>query len=146
MRKEHLNDIEIQQYVFQKEDCDSGLISHMHSCKTCRSQAEHYTFLFEEVSQQEKPVFDFDLAGIVMEQLPQPEVAREKTASRFLVFSVIFSVSALLYFGGNQLLNLFTTIKPLSIGLIIISVLGLFGFLSADMYRQYQARVKALNL
>jgi hypothetical protein len=145
MRKEHLSDIEIQQYVFQKEDCDSELVSHIHSCKICRSRAGQYTFLFEEVRQQEKPVFDFDLAGIVMEQLPQPEVVPEKTASRFLAFSVIFSVFALLYFGGNQLLNLFTTTKPLSIGLIIVSVLGLFGFLAADMYRQYQTKIKALN-
>jgi hypothetical protein len=147
MTNKHLNDAEIQQYVLQKTNCGVDIIEHIQHCRNCKIKAEQYTLLFEGIKQQEKPVFDFNLADLVLEQLPQSQHkgSYKKSFSYFIISISIFFVCDFFYLFGNNLLNLFWGIAPILIGLIITTVTSLLVFLCIDMYRKYQTQMKALN-
>jgi len=147
MINKHVNDDEIQQYVLQKADCDIDIIKHIRSCETCKIKAEQYNLLFEAIKQQEKPAFDFNIADLVIEQLPKSryKVSTGKLFSYFIIFISIFSLSIIFYFFRDSLLSLFKGISPILVALIITTVTCLFVILFIDMYRKYQAQMKALN-
>lgn len=146
MTNKHLTDTEVQQYVLQKINNNVDIAEHIGHCAFCKTKTEQYSLLFEEIKQLEKPVFDFILADLVIEQLPesQPGLYFERTFLYTIIFIGIFFIS-LLYLFGNKLLNLFEVITPIVTGLIITTVISLSVFLCVDMYRQYQTKVKALN-
>ena len=147
MTNEHLIDAEIQQYVLEKSNCDIDIIEHMQHCTNCAAKAAQYILMFDEIKQQEKPIFNFNLADLVVEQLPkpQPKVANEKWVFYLIIFILIFSVCTIFYLFGNNLQNLLLGTKPLLTGLIITTVTILLVFLCIDMYKKYQAQMNALN-
>lgn len=147
MTSKHLNDAEIQQYVLQKTNCDVDIIEHIRHCTNCKIKAGQYKLLFDGIKEQEKPIFDFNLAELVMEQLPkhQQKLSNEKSFFNFIVFIAIFFVCIIFYFFGNNLLNLFWVITPILTGLIITTVTSLLVFLCIDMYKKYQTQMHALN-
>lgn len=147
MISRHLNDDEIQQYVLQKAACDIDIIKHIQDCETCKLKAAQYTLLFEEIKQQEKPVFDFNIADLVIAQLPQPRYkdSTDKLFFYFIIFLCVFFLSIIFYFLGNNLLNLFKGITPIVVALTITTAICLFVILCIDMYKKYQAQMKTLN-
>ena len=148
MINKHPDDDGIQQYVLQKAACDIDLVKHIESCATCKIKAEQYNLLFEGIKQQEKPAFDFNLADLVVAQLPKArhKVATGKLFSYFIIFISVFSLCMIFYFFRNTLLNLFKGITPILAALVITTVLCLFVILFIDMYRKYQTQMKILNL
>lgn len=147
MTNKHLNDAEIQQFVLQKTNCDVDIIEHIQHCTNCKIKAEQYRLLFDGIREQEKPIFDFNLAELVMEQLPkrQQKISNEDSFFYFIVFITIFLVCIVFYLFGNNLLNLFWGITPILIGLIITTVTSLLVFLCIDMYKKYQTQMQVLN-
>lgn len=148
MTNKHPNDIEIQQFVLNEKDCDPGTPEHIRSCEHCNVKAEEYKLLIKEIENQETPAFDFDLADLVMEQLPapKPKVLPDKLFWRFITVVTVLPILTVFFVSGNTLLGLLGNVAPLIVALIVITVLGILAFLSIDMYRKYQARIKALNL
>ena len=147
MTSKHLNDADIQQYVLQKTNCDVEIIEHIRHCTNCKIKVEQYRLLFDGIEEQEKPIFDFNLTELVMEQLPehQQKVSNENSFFYFIVSIAVFSVCFVFYLFGDNLLNLFWGTTPISIGLIFTTVTSLLAFLFIDMYRKYQTRMKAVN-
>lgn len=147
MTNKHLNDTEIQQYLLEKTNCDIDIIEHIRHCAYCKLEAEQYALLFEGIKQQENPIFDFNLADLIIEQLPKPqsEFSGENSFFYFIFFIAIFFISILLYLFGNNLLSLFLGIKPILISLIITTVISILVFLGIDMYRKYKTQMKSLN-
>ena len=147
MTNKHLNDAEIQQYVLQKTNCDFDITEHIQHCTNCKIKAEQYNLLFEGIKQQEKPVFDFNLANLVVAQLPksQLKVSNGKSFFYFIIFIASISFCIGFYLFGNNLLNLFQGIAPMSGTLIIITGASLLIFQCIDMYRKYQTQMRALN-
>ena len=148
MKDKHLNDAEIQQYILQKNILDVDIIEHIRHCPYCKTKAGQYSLLFDGIKQQEKPVFDFNLAGLVIEQLPQskPGVSFGYSLFYLIVFIAFFSILTVFYLFGNNLLILMRGVTPILIGLIITTVSSLLVFLCIDMYRKYQTQIKALNV
>ncbi len=147
MKYLHLTDDEIQQYVLEKANCADEVIEHIGSCLNCKEKAAQYRLLFEGIKQQEKPVFDFNLADLVLDQLPktQTKPSSEKWFSFLIIFISTLFVGAIGYLFGKNLVSIFAGISSALIGLIIITVAALFIFLFVDMNRKYQAKMKALN-
>ena len=147
MTSKHLNDADIQQCVLQKTNCDVEIIEHIRHCTNCKIKAEQYRLLFDGIEEQEKPIFDFNLTELVMEQLPehQQKVSNENSFFYFIVSIAVFSVCIVFYLFENNLLNLFLGTTPILIGLIFTTVTSLLAFLFIDMYRKYQTRMKAVN-
>jgi hypothetical protein len=147
MKYKHLNDDEIQQYVLEKANCDDEVMEHILLCTNCNERATQYSQLFQGIKQQEKPVFDFNLAELVIEQLPKSQYnpSYRKSFSFFTIFISILSVGVIGYLFGRTLFNLFSTITPVVTGLIVTTVTSLLVFLFIDMNRKYQSKMKALN-
>lgn len=147
MTNKHLNDADIQQYVLQKTNCDVEIIEHIQHCINCKIKVEQYRLLFDGIKEQEKSIFDFNLAELVIEQLPkrQQKSSNEKSFFYFIIFIAILSACIVFYLFGNNLLNLFWGITPILIGLIITTITSLLVFLCIDMYKKYQTRMQALN-
>jgi hypothetical protein len=143
----HLNDDQIQQYVLQKAACDVDILNHIERCETCKIKAGQYNLLFEGIKQQEKPAFDFNIADLVTEQLPESryKVSADKLLLYFIIFISVFSLSSIFYFFRDGLLSLFKGITPILVALIITTVISLFAILLIDMYKRYQAQMKTLN-
>lgn len=147
MTNEHLNDAEIQQYALQKIDCDIYITEHIRHCANCQVKAQQYALLFEGIKQQEKPVFDFNLADLVIAQLPetQHKVSYGNAFFYFIICIAIFSGCTIFYFWGINLLSLFSGITPILSYLLITTVTGLLVFLCIDMYRKYLTKMKTLK-
>ena len=147
MTNEHPDDAELQQYALKKTDCDIYIAEHIRHCTSCGVQVRQYSLLFERIKQQEKPVFDFSLADLVMVQLPETQ-RRHAYDNAFFYFAVCiaaFSGCTIFYFFGNTLLSLFSGITPILIYLLITTVTGLLVVLCIDMYRKYLTKMKALK-
>jgi len=147
MTNKHLNDDEIQQYVLQKTECDVDIVKHVESCETCKIKAKQYDLLFEGINQQEKPGFDFNIADLVIAKLPQSRYwfSTDTLFFYFIIFICVFFLSIFSYFFRDGLLSLFKGVTPILVALIITTVTCLFIFLCIDMYKKYQAQMKALN-
>jgi hypothetical protein len=147
MINKHLNDDEIQQYVLQKADCDVDILNHIKSCETCKIKAEQYNLLFERIKQQEKPAFDFNIADLVIPQLPKSryKISSDKLFFYLIIFTCVFFLCIIFYFFSDSLLSLFKGITPILVALIITTVICLFVILCIDMYRKYKAQMKTLN-
>src|SRR4051812_25180514 len=99
MTNKHLNDADIQQYILQKTNWDVEIIEHIRHCTNCKIKVEQYRLLFDGIKEQEKQIFDFNLAELVMEQLPkrQQKVLNENSFFYFIVFIAIFFVCLVFY-------------------------------------------------
>jgi hypothetical protein len=147
MINKHLTDSEVQQYVSQKANAGTAITEHIKHCADCKIKVEQYRLLFDGIKEQEKPVLDFNLADLVMAQLPvsEPAVANSNTFFYVIAFITIFIIGALCYIFGNNLLDLFGGITPILTGLIITTVTSVLIFLCIDMYKNYQTKMQSLN-
>lgn len=147
MKYLHLTDEQIQQYVLEKANSTDEIIEHIEACTLCKEKAEEYNMLFRGIQQQEKPVFDFDLADLVLQQLPKSQTRPfpEKWISLLTIFISTLFFCVIDYLFGKNLVVLFGGISPVLIGLIITTVISIFVFLYIDMNKSYHAKMKALN-
>ena len=147
MKYLHLTDDQIQQYVLEKANCPDEIIEHIQACTPCRERAQEYNLLFRGIQQQEKPVFDFDLADLVLQQLPKFETHpfSEKWISLLSIFISTLFCCVIGYLFGKTLVILFGRISPVFMGLIITTVISIFVFLYIDMNESYHTKMKALN-
>jgi hypothetical protein len=147
MKYLHLTDDEIQQYVLEKANGSDTIIEHIQACTHCKERAEEYSLLFRAIQQQEKPVFDFDLADLVLQQLPKSETQprSERWISLLIIFIATFFCCVIGYLFGKNLVVLFGENSPAFMGLIITTVITIFVFVYIDMNKSYHAKMKALN-
>lgn len=146
MKDKHLSDAEIQQYVLQKK-CDAYTLEHMRHCTNCKIKAVQYRLILDGIKAQEKPVFEFSLAELVIEQLPEHQQKKPngRAFSYYISFMAIFFALIIFYLFGSNLISLFKGITPISIGLIITTVTGLLVILCIDMYKKYRMKIQILN-
>lgn len=145
MKNTHLTDEEIQQYALDAKNCPRLWIEHIQYCPHCQQQAQAYQLLFEGIETQEKVIFDFDLANLVMEQLPQTKPTQDKSFVYAIAAVVAVMLGIVGYVFGNSLTNLFSYLQPILVGLVILTSLGVMVFLGMDMYQRYKAQMKTLN-
>lgn len=139
MKTNHLSEDEIQQYALAEHSRSAQNILHMEQCQQCRNKALTYQLLFEELKQQEAPVFGFDLADQVLSQLPAPKT--KPVFSFYLLFTVLAfvalasGITAYLSAGISSLLN----------WLIIITFGMLAAGLLADQFASHKKKMHTLN-
>jgi len=143
----HLTDDEVQQYVVEKQHCEVKVVEHIHFCEVCRAKVEVYQLMIKEIKQQPQPAFDFDLAKMVMQQLPQ---AKKKVSNDklliwlFVSIGIIFIAGALYFF--QSYFELFEGLKTIFIYLIGITAVTVLVYLFIDMYKKYRHGMKVLDL
>jgi hypothetical protein len=147
MIPKHPSESEIQQYALGRSECDGEILRHIESCEACKTGAQNYMQMFGAIREQPKAIFDFDLAALVMQQLP-------KTKSRFslnLLFPYLFASLGLLtlvvffYRFRKNIFNVLTGNFPITMYLILIIPLSILIFQSIDMYKKHQKQMSILN-
>jgi hypothetical protein len=148
MKLNHLNDEDIQQYALDKAGCDISVISHINTCENCKAKAEAYKLLFAGIQEQPKPVFDFDVTQLVLEQLPQPKPAFEwSSLEQYLVASIVAAIVAVsLYIFRQYLLSILTGMSTYIVYAIAISMVVIITFKIYEMYKKYQQQLNELKL
>ena len=147
MNTEHILELEIQQYALQKESCSIQIINHINSCEVCRAKSDVYKLLFTEIKEQPRPVFDFNLVDLVMNQLP--ELKQRSIFEKALIFTAGFVLMLItlfvIYVYRFYLSDSLTGIAPILIYLIITTLASLSIFLGFDMLAKYHRQMKILN-
>ncbi|QHV95374.1 hypothetical protein [Spirosoma endbachense] len=147
MSKTHLSDSEVQQYVFHTFSCSEQLIDHITHCEDCRRKAQLYSVLLDGVNQQNRPVFEFSLSGLVMGQLP-PAKTKNSFDNVFifcLITSAVFLVCIVFYRIGSDLFQVVSTITPMVVYLLYTIASFSFLFLCVAMYVEFQRKMKTLH-
>ncbi len=147
MTTKHLTEPEIQQYALDKVSCCIQIIGHIQSCVACRLKAEAYRQIFAGIKEQPKPLFDFNLADLVMDQLPQskPKASSDKAVVFIFAFVSLLPTGFAIYFFRSFLSNVFTGITPMLVYLVITTVASLLIFLGIDMFVKYNRQMKILD-
>ena len=148
MKTTHLTDEEIQQYALNDTANDARIIGHAYSCEQCKEKIKAYQLLITGIQQQQQPSFDFDLAEMIIAQLPAP--APKAAKENFLLYgfgiaAVVITCFALYYF-RKYVAILFESITPVFIYLVITIVITLSVLLIADMYKHYKKKIHTLDL
>lgn len=144
MINEHLSETIIQQYVLDKSMCDIFVHEHIPVCENCWARVKNYQLLFSEIKEIPKPVFEFDIAGLILTKLPS---ARGKFPwPVFTVMTIIIAGLAIFaYLFDDYLKNIFTGVSMMLLCLIIVSGLIILLFQSIDTYQKYQRKIDSLN-
>src|SRR5687768_11710850 len=72
MKKIHLTEEELQQYLLDQLLVRKESVSHLDGCEACRERLSVYQLLFTELARQEPAVFSFDLASMVVAKMAEP--------------------------------------------------------------------------
>ena len=147
MTTKHLLEVEIQHYAMDKVSCGTQITNHIHSCEACRLKSETYRIILTEIKEQPKPVFDFNLADLVMKQLQQPQqkISFENIILYFTTFVSILIDGFAIYFFSPFLTDVITGITPIVAYLVITTLASLLIFLGIDMFVKYNRQMKILN-
>lgn len=139
MKNKHVNEIEIQQYVLHKADCDSIIIEHINHCQKCKAEVEIYELLFAEIKKEPNPVFEFDIANLVMQQLPEKQNFSLDKYVIALLSGVSITVLSILIFATNHYFpTVFKRISSIHFSLIMVTILLISIFIYIDMKKNYK--------
>lgn len=140
MAIKHLSEIELQEIATDRNNCSAAIIAHHDSCDECQREAEKYTGLFAAIKQQARPAFDFDLADLVVKELPvQQAVSR---ADKYFVLTIVAAALCLaagtFYFFRVYVSGIFQSIPPASIYFILTVAVSAVLILSDDIFSGLQ--------
>ena len=142
MKNKHVNEIEIQQYVLCKDDCDTIIIEHINHCGKCKAEVETYELLFAAIKKQPNPIFEFDIANLVMQQLPDKHFF---SIDRFLITLLsgvtITVLSILIYLTNIYFPTVFNGISLIQFSLIMVTILLISIYIYIDMKRNYNSKM-----
>ena len=147
MKALHLTDEEIQQYALDISASGTTVVEHATSCEECKAKVTNYRLLFAGIQQQPQAAFEFDLAELVMAQLPSPRPGY--SPDNFFIYLIVLAgmvlTGAAFYYFRGYIVSLFTSIAPLFIYLTVTAVITLSIILSLDMYKTYQKKMRFLD-
>jgi hypothetical protein len=147
MKNEHITDNDIQQFLFPDSIIDKRIREHVQNCNECKLRVDHYKMIFEAVSELKKPEFDFNLADTIMKAIPDKNPFY--SIGKILVaisFAIIVSISGILaYFLKIGIVALISGIAPISVYLILITLISFLLFHCFDVNRQYKKHMDLVN-
>jgi hypothetical protein len=145
MNKDHLSEEEIQQYALGTVTLNAK--EHIGSCAICEVKAANYRLIFSAMDGLPQPAFDFDVASLVLAQLPQPETTPDTGERWFyvLIFAALASISVPVYIYRVYFFKMFTGILPAAMYLVILVTVFILVFQGIEMFRKYQKQLNILN-
>jgi len=147
MTNNHLSEMDIQQYALNKPVADPAIVLHLQECEMCSSRVSAYALLFSAIKDVPKPAFDFDLAGLVLSQIPKsgPSFSGSMSSVYLLAGAIIFALAIPVYLYWNHIANLFVGILPLGMYLIVTPALIILVFQGILLYKKYENKMNILN-
>lgn len=142
MKNEHINELELQQYVLRKDDCDINIIEHINQCQKCKSEVELYESLFSAIKKEPNPVFEFDIANLVMQQLTvKQNFSFDKYFIALLSGISVVIFSLLIYFTNKYFPTIFNGISTIQFSLILVTIILISIFIFTDMIKNYKNKM-----
>lgn len=147
MISQHISEEDIQLYVLDASQVAGEAKQHLEQCAACQARVKEYEMLFTGVGSLPKASFDFDVAALIMPQLPEKKKASSyKIAGIALVVMVAIGLISIPFFLFQYKVDdLWKNISPWVIGLISIIVVAFIGINLWDMYDRYRHQLKKLN-
>jgi len=168
MKNGHLSDEKIQGYSIDVRNLNEQEQAHFSMCRHCQSVAAQYKLLFTEMAEITAPVFEFDLATIVMDKIhtaAATNVPGEIKSANAIVFKdsavtekkrvtwplIVVSLVAVLvlgiaiYFLRDYFENMIAGASLIITYMVIITVILIMGFLGFEEYRKYNKQINSLN-
>jgi hypothetical protein len=166
MSNEHASEMELQQYVLDKDGCSKGAVAHIELCEECQAGVAAYRLLFAEIGRQQRPAFDFDVSALLLPQVavvPEPvkaaapalvggqfgqgfPVSRPDRHFRYLIGALIFFITGIpAYLFRKNIFYTFTGISSFFLYIIIAAALIIVLWRIMDMYKRYHRRLEALT-
>jgi hypothetical protein len=148
MTSKHLSDYDIQQLVLDEANCDHSIIQHARLCPRCNSKAETYRLIFVSLEGQPKPVFEFDLTGLVLSKL----VGKEETLPlsnrlTYLTVTIIAApLAAVSYLFGENLLDIFSSVSSILLYMMVATTSTFLAFQIIEMFKKHKKQMADLDL
>ncbi|WEA00573.1 hypothetical protein [Mucilaginibacter sp. SJ] len=145
MNNSHLSEEEIQGFVLGQGRSED--IKHLSSCPLCSSKAANYRSILSTINDLPKPAFDFDVASLVIAQLPvqKSKVTAGDTWVYLLVFAAIGSLIIPIYLYRDELLKMFNGVLPVALYLIVLAAILILVFQGLEIFRKYRKQMNSLN-
>ena len=145
MKITHLNDDEIQRFIFDFSACETEIIKHIYSCEKCKMGADNYLSLSNAIKSQPKPVLNFNLQEQVLEQLitPSKVISTFNYTIYFLILTSVGVVTAALYLFKDSIIGLFnfTTTSSFMVSIVMMITFAL----ALDLVKSFNKKVSILN-
>ena len=147
MINSHPKEKEIQEYAINPSACSREIMEHIESCAHCREEMMSYQFLYAGFKQQPRPVFDFDVAALVLPQLAsrEPLLSADRFIAGFLVVFICSCVGIPVFLFHQYILNMFSGISPFFIYIILGSATVIVLIKTLDLYKKYKNQMSLLN-
>ena len=147
MNREHLNDNDIQQLVFESNVADPKILDHLQGCDLCQKAVDDYGILLDELKSLPEPIMDFDVSEQILEQLyPKPDIDKALNYIIYIVSILCLGIGAVIFILFlTQISNLFKVISDFKNYLIISTAILVMIGLCQDMLRTYNKKLKKLN-
>lgn len=148
MKNRHVNDFEIQQYTFEQEACEPAIIKHIQSCEACKKNVEAYLSLSTTLKEQPAPTLDYDLAALVLEQLPSPKVP-ESTNNYLINFMVLVSIGLAIstFYLFKDTLHYLLSDRLIQRNYFFLSVAVFISIvLIIDLFRSFNKKINMLEI
>lgn len=145
MNNGHLSEEEIQEFVLGQGGSED--IEHIGSCLLCSIKATNYQSILAAMNDLPKPAFDFDVASLVIAQLPRQkaEITAGDTWMYLLVFAAIGSLIIPAYLYKDELLKMFNGVLPVALYLIVLAAILILVFQGFEIVRKYRKQMDTLN-
>jgi hypothetical protein len=151
----HPSGMELQEYALDKSGCSTETTAHIQNCENCQAVIANYHSLFAGIKEQPRPLFDFDLSSLVLEQLPGALIGKQETPitekvrfglSGWLMSVIICcTIAVSLYLFRKNIWNMFSEIPGYFLYLVLASAVVIVLLRIMDMYRKYQKQIDVLN-
>ncbi|MBN8876664.1 MAG: hypothetical protein J0I32_03905 [Sphingobacteriales bacterium] len=146
MISQHILEEDIQLYVLDASQVKEETMQHLEHCTACQARVREYEMLFTGIGSLPKALFDFDVAALVLPQLPEKKkVSSYKIAGIAMVVIAAGLISLLFILLQYRLNELWQNISPWVIGLISVVAVAFIGISLWEMYERYRQQLKKLN-
>lgn len=147
MKNNHLTDSEIQQFAFDKSECEKDVVEHISSCSLCKQRVEDYLLLTTSIKSIPDPALGFDLSKRVLMQLET--TSKKKPLLDYFVYalitlSVLLVVFCVTYF-SSVFINWFKGNSTVSMALTICIALSILMILIIDIMKSHSRKMKMLK-
>jgi hypothetical protein len=140
----HPTEEQVHAHALDPAASPAGIHQHIGSCETCQASASRYRILFSALRDQPEPVFDFDVAELVLSALPSPKTKRSWTPYLSVMMLVVITGIPIYLFKEN-IVNLFSGMSQFFAYVSVGSALIFLLVRLVQIIKTYHKRFDILN-
>jgi len=143
----HPSEAELQQFALERSKSEVKIAEHISSCEQCKATVEIYQQLVLSIEQQEKPSFDFNLAQLVLGQIPSSKKSYSSDDIIFYTIALVLTgLSGIIcYWFSEFFAGLLLSFGSVFMYLLAATAMVILLFQGLDIYKRYQHKIKVLD-